>query len=1096
MSRRTKMVKTSVSTVKTFFFRESGVMRSSIIAILAALFAVMAGATASSAAGRLFFTTIVERNDTGEPQVVAEWGAFDGELPAEISFFRLYRSDNGGSFDQVAELPFEVASVSDLEKLAASDTAERFGALLLDLVRISEDMDPPGPEIDETNFADFLYNLLSESGTYFDPLRAMLLTRGHLAAARGQGLAYIDEKVMPGVTYKYMLTAVTDSGESLPVGQSGKVDVSNITVLPVPTGLRQVRLSTCSSLRAGMDDNLIHMVWDIPVHPEELGLKALIYGYDIFWTDTDRGMVDFRDGVPPGFHRVNPAPVLASGPPPSEGPDSFLAVDSAENHTEGPAWKRGQAYYYYLVSKDIAGHYCGPVPGVRLEVVDATPPHAVWDAHSQEIAETDPATGVTTSRLAVVWDQHNSTNFVRSYGSTRLICSASEKEVCFVNQDETCDRATPRCADLDVENYLVFRFDSPQAASEWSTDSDGDHWPDDIEESKGTDPCDATSTPSGDPPELAAIINPDDASYYRDISPTHRQMVFVDSAVTPDNHVYWYRIVAVDSQGNQSPLSPPIRGVLYDRTQPDPRAQIKFPICNYSATFDNDCGESPDGETLLTIKDNTGDAASFAFFQLCIMHDIQRRRKLAEGDIREGKGFITYRMLEQYECYAPECGDKFQSWFAVRLYNSEGDMLAETNPFALEYLCYFGGCVILDKSCREVTWNTPNFVPKPPVKVCVNLDEGETARIYYQTPQGMSPFITFDPAPSSGQYCKILDRIEGIAPADLCIGVRVFSQNHVGSVMKFLGCLELHAESGEPLPAPVLSPVEPVEEGGRYLRLMWSEPAAGVGSFIVEIKKKNHKEYKSLWGLEQDDASRFIHLDQIQASELGEEFCYRVRALSTDLKASDWSNEQCGKWLVGEQPYLAWPPVAEPEKPASRISAFYLYSYDEERPVLVLSPDISDAIEVNDRCRFRTCDIPDSESKQSCFYDNPLEFYNCPACSYVRSQIIANNFIVYRQEEGHDFVQVSPLVETIHCRVEDHGEIVDILHDPFVFMLNVEPGTVKGVDDPSIGAGVRILFKDRYPFRGGTIIRYKLLQMDSATGEPVKEYTSNWVDIP
>ncbi len=1087
---------TSVSTVKKCF-RESAIMRSPFIAILMALFAVLSGATAASAAGRLFFTTIVEKNDAGDPQVVAEWGALDGELPAEISSFRLYRSEDGGSFVLVAELPFTLSSVSELESLASSDTAERFGALLSDLARISADMEPPGPDIDETNFADFLYSLLLPSSPYFDPLRAMLLTRAHLAAARGQGLAFIDTKVEPGVTYKYMLTAVTGSGESLPVGQSGAVNVSNITVLPAPTGLRQVRLSACSPLRGGMDDNLIHMVWDLPVRPEEIGLRALIYGYDIYWTDSDRGSVDFRDGVPPGFHKVNPAPVLASGPPPSEGPDSYLAVDSAENHTEGPEWKSGQAYYYYLVSKDIAGHYCGPVPAVRLVVVDATPPHAVWDAHSMEIADTNASTGKTTSRLAIVWDQHNSANFVRSFGSSRVICSASAKEVCYVNSDETCDSATPRCTDLDVENYLVFRFDSPDAASQWGTDSDGDHWPDDIEEASGTDPCDATSTPGGEPPELAAIISPDDASYYRDISPSHRQMVFVDSAVAPDNHVYWYRIVAVDNSGNQSPLSPPIRGVLYDRTQPEPNAKIKIPFCYYEAVIDRRCDDDPDGETLLVLKDMTGDAASFSFFQVCSQDDIRRWRKLADGKMQNGTAFITYRMLEQYQCQAPECGYKFQSDFVVRFYDSQGNVLTDTPPFSLETLCYFAGCVNLYKTCEEGTLNSPNFVPKLPVKVCVDLDEGESARVYYQTPSGMSPFYTFDPVGASGQYCQLLDRIEGIAPADLCLGVRVFSKNHVGSVMKFLGCLELHSASGEPLPAPVLSPVEAVEEGGqRYLRLMWSEPAAGVGSFIVEIRNKDHKEYQSLWGLEQDEASRYVHLDQIMTSEIGKEFCYRVRALSTDLQATEWSNEQCGKWEVGEHEYLPWPPVAEPQKPSQQLGAFYMQSYEEERPVLVLSPDISGAIQVDERCGFRTCYIPDSQSKQACFSDEPLELYNCPACSYVRSQIIADNFIVYRQEEGHDFVQVSPLIETVYCRVEDHGEILNLLHDPFIFMLNVVPDTVTGVDDPYIGSGLRILFKDRYPFRGGSRIRYKLLQMDRATGEPVKEYTSNWVVIP
>ena len=1082
------------SGTETTDIREIFAMRRSNIAVLTALLFMLLFAVDSMAAGRLYFTTLVERNDAGDPQVIAEWGALDGELPAEIQSFRLYRSEDGGSFTQIADLPFALVSVAELRELASSDTVARFSLLLSELGRISEDMVPPGPEIDESNFAPFLHDLLDRDSELFDPMRAMLLTRAHLAAARGQGLGFIDRDVAPGSIYRYMLTAVTAGGESLPVGQSDKVNPAVETVLPAPQGLRQVRLATCSNLRAGMDDDLIHMVWDLPLRPEDLGLKALIYGYDLFWAATDMGTVDFRDGVPSGLHRVNPAPVLAAGPPPAEGPDSFLAMDSAENHTEGPEWKRGQAFYYYLVSRDIAGHYCGPVPAVRLYVVDAMPPRGVWNAHSEEIAETDPSTGATVSRLALVWDQHNSTNFVRSYGTNRVICSASEKEVCYVNQDETCTGSTPRCVDLDVENYLVFRFASPQAASGWGTDSDGDHWPDDIEEEQGTDPCDATSKPAGEPSELAAIISPDDASHYRDITPVHREMIFVDSAVTPDNHVYWYRIIATDSQGNQSPLSPPIRGVLYDRTQPDPDAGLYHQYCLYSATFNKDCDAQP-AETLLLLYDRTGDAASFKLFQVCTGRKA-KYRMLTSGSVQDGKALVTWEMLERFECDIPDCGDKEERGFVVRFYDASGKVLAETDQFNMEYFCYFAGCVTLEKTCRTVQWNTPEYVPLSPVQVCVNLQEGEMARVYYQTPTGMSPFMTFDPAPSTDQYCEILDNIEGIVPADICLGVRVFSQNHVGSIMKFLGCLELHAQSGEPLPAPVLSPVEAVEEGSsHFLRLMWSEPAAGVGSFIVEVSGSDGTEYQSLWGVEQDDASRFIHLDQIMSPDIGKEFCYRVRALSSDLKASDWSNRECGKWEIAEQPYLPWPPVAEPDN-GGQIGAFYLKSYMEERPVLVLSPDLNTSIDLEGRCDFRTCEIQDSQAKESCFTDRTLEFIFCPACSYIRTQMVVNNFIVYRQEEGRDFVQVSPLVETVHCWVEDHGEIVDKLHDPFIFLLDVQAGTVQGVSDTSIGSGVRILFKDRYPFRGGTTVRYKVVEMNQATGEPEREYTSNWVNIP
>ncbi len=1055
------------------------------------LLAVFHGTPATAASGKMLFTALVEHPDGASPQVILEWGPLEGAIPAEIAQFKLYRETGGTGYQLIAEIPRQLAVVEVLASLLQSDEPWRTEALVHDLDRHSRSKG--GGPVTTANAAAYLHQLLDTSLPDHDPLVTMLLTRAHLSAARGQGLAYIDSTVNSSSTYSYILTAVANNTESKPIGEINGVQPATETVLPAPTGLAQVRLETCSALGGGKDDNAIHMTWDVPSAPQDLALKAVTYGYDLFWSENDEGTLDLRSGIPAQLHRVNQEPVVAAGPPPAEGPNSFLAKDGPENHTSGPAWIRGQQYWYYLAVRDISSHYCGPVTPVQMTVVDAMPPQAVWNAHSQEIK--DPADD-TMPQLALVWDAPDPVNFARYYKDSRTFCSSGAHEICWVDAGKSCETDTPHCADLAVDHYLVFRFDSPQDAAAWGQDSDGDLWPDAIENNpiNLTDSCNPADYPSGTLP-LAATINPGDPAYQRWLNDSHRQMFYIDTSVAADNKVHWYRVLAVDAQGNQSPLSPPLRGVLYDRSQPNPSAEIRSQKCSYSINK-GECGVEPGELDTFILRDLTGgDATRYGVFMHCDGETGIFDQLLATGDLdQEGIARISWDVFPlDSECQLIGCYGNSEIF--VRYYDSNGQILATSDPLNLGTICAYNGCWPLDKYCRWLPPDT-SIIPilNDPIQICVELEAEESARGYHQTPSGMSPFYTFPTTAASGTFCHTFDDLAGLAPADICLGVRTFSANHVGSRMLYLGCMELHAKDKQPPPAPLLNPAEPVtREGETFFDLHWSMPVAGIGSYIVRIQGSDGDSYQSLWDVQQDDMGLYPYSWPVDTPWDGQEWCFQIRALSTDMLAGDWSNLQCATWQETPAENLPWPPVAEPEVNGT-LGAFYLKTGADDQPVLVLSEALTDQTRF-----FPHCDqLPDciADSSESCLRTEEFSFWNCPVCDFIGQSLPATSFIVYRQESGHDFVQVSPLVEGFHCT--GHGspqEYESLLHDPFIAFMDVDDSVIHGVDDPvGIGRGVRVLFKDRYPFAGSSQVRYKLVTIDPVTGEPLKVMTSNWVN--
>ncbi|MBU0481066.1 MAG: hypothetical protein KKG47_08190 [Proteobacteria bacterium] len=1096
---------------------------------LVALFGIVTRQEAL-AADRLYFVSVVERSPvTNNLRVLLEWGALEGSIPGEIKGFRLYRA-TGGEYENLVTankgtIPAGLVDDTTLRSIALRDNdAEPYLKLLTTLNHMSvngvPNDAPLGPTITGADFHTYVHALLDPASPQFDPLKRMLLMRQFPHLAMAAGLAFVDETVTPGNTYQYMLTAVDiNDVESLPIGQTEPIviDGSTETVLPAPQGLRQVEVNDCSSIRKGIDDLMIYLNWDVPARPQDIGHNVLVYGYDVFWAESDLGAVDLRQGIPAGLNRLNDQPIIVAGAAPATGSDSFLTRDDGKSHTTGPKWRRGQKFYYYLAALDISGHYSETSAPVEATVVDGIAPPMVWNVHTEEVTQLIDTNGSQTSepRLAIAFDQINPVNYARFYGAGKNICSSDATEVCYTRGEESCgDPAKVRCVDLDVLEYRIFRFASPEEASQWGDDMDGDLWPDDQEKALGFDACNANDKPAGDPAAYVKTISQNDPVSQHAIAPEHIQMNSIDYAMQPDDHVYWYKIVAVDQNFNSSPVSPPIRAVLYNRSQPTPNATLE--VCSgYQVDHTADMIEQVPGDSLVLV-DETGLAASFAIYERCTGTSHQEPASLVIHGSTTGRvTHIDKKVLSRIGCAYAAC-----SSFAVYFYDRNGSQVGVSPSFYMDgtNLCTesFYGTITLQETCTSWGLSKPGLVNEGPSRVCVDLGAGESARIYHRIGDSMSPFLSVpQQGATGGNVCENIPVLEGLSSAELCLGVRAFSSNHVGSAMRYLDCQELPAAAPEPektIPAPMMEGVYSKEEQGTgtpYFELRWAAPGEGAALFVLAVKGQDDTRYKTIWDAAQDESGQFVYQYSLdQATEMGQELCFKMRSMNSAMANSDWSTEICETWTATEDPNLPWPWVREPAA-GSEFTAFYLKEGATlgGRPAIVMSRDLAATtlLTVYPLCESGTQaqQIQTCTGSGQCMDDSPDEFRLPCATLCDTLQPALKSFIVYRQEEGRDFVQVSPLINRFAClRTKTYvffpmgggGEWVDqsIIQDPFLYLRNLEDTVIGGGVDPALANGVRLIFVDRYPFRSGSKARYKILAIDDRSGEIIAEHQTNW----
>lgn len=1101
--------------------------------------------SSARAASRLYFTGLVELNgQTGKPDILLNWGSLEGNLPDEIESFNLYRKTDSGDFVHLAEIPNQINQ--DLGQFISSDWNSRRFTEVLDLLNdISASQDPPGPEIIGSNFEDFLTQILSEKSPAYNPLQKWLFSRFNHNISRGMGLGFLDRDISEGSHYTYMLTALTPGGESLPIGQTGAIDPATPTFLPPPEQFEQVLVGGCSLYQKNLDDLRIHFTWQLPSAPQDISLNILTYGYDIFWSEEaiNPAAVDLNVEIPADLHPMNSKPIVIAGPAEATGSDNFLSRDDGSSHQAGPAWKRGQHYYYYIVRRDIGGHFSNlqAVIDTPVAVVDSQPPVTPWRVHTEE-AMTPVVAGTSEPQLHLVWDQINPVNYVRYFAPDRAFCSVVDGQVCMAPSTEDCaNNAGVRCVDTDAISYDIYRFSSEAEASGWGVDSDGDLWPDTIEETEATEPCDPDDFPTGEAPYQKIIsIDYDDTDFQRQLNSSHIQMVFHDPELDPTQYdkVFFYKIIARDPAGNQGPASPPIRAVLRNRVQPVADGSLYVRECDhFSTSIDPEDTTYKEEGDLLTLVDLTGEAVRWTLSNHCLGFDQQSTviTELASGAMINSRAHIKAEMIDAAYCSDIPCGG---GSFTVTFYNDRGISVVFPPPnriqssegfFSMLDLCSsFSGTVTLDGTCVWSEVRAPNRVASGSVQVCAPLVEGQAARVYQKINGRMSPAANIE-YNSGGDSCVEFTEGPGIVTSDLCLGVRIFSENHIGSAMHYLHCLEMEQVSGGALPpAPILEGIYSKEtpEGDPYFDLHWAGLLEGQTSFVIVMNDGQQSRYTTVFPSAKNNSGQFSYQLNLMPEDLSRQWCVKARLISTDMKSSPWSEELCSSWQVAEPENIGWPAMDE-RLEQGEVRAVLLKEGTEpyaRRPALILSKDLSFLMSISvcggAYCidTLQECDgssicverLPDSETGE--IYEEPAIFENLQMCSYIQPLIKIKNFIVYRQETGEDFVQVSPLIPGFSCQSYSTFVVPPLggpgtwhsyskIRDPFYSFRKLSSSAIIGQTpeganiDPAVATGPRMFYLDHYPSIAGMTVRYKIILFDPASGEPKKELTSNWLTL-
>jgi len=653
---------------------------------------------------------------------------------------------------------------------------------------------------------------------------------------------------------------------------------------------------------------------------------------------------------------------------------------------------------------------------------------------------------------------------------------------------------------------------------------DGDLWPDLQEREAGTDDCDSDSHPDGNPPEYVRSINQDDTDHQRSIGDADDfiQMIYVDESITPNNNIYWYRIIAVDKGGNQSPLSAPIRGVLFDRSQPKPdNISLQTPWCRYDTVYQSSCdgqeacSHGDESGAFLTLVDKSNSAAYYEFFQYCSDGTTNEvYRLLLKGKTTGENTCLDYKMLNPgaescYDITISTCSYDKVRGYAVRFYDTNKNFIAESDTFGIESFCSGGsGCIELIQDCRfKPIFYPGTVITQWPLKVCVNLEKGQMARIYHRTENGMSPVATMETAASSGEYCYELNDLDTIVPSDLCLGVRIFSANHVGSAMHYLPCVQTNA-GGNPPVTPLIDDVEPVEIDLKpFFTLTWGCRTEGLSAFLISMTSGEETKYLTDWALKKDDSEKFIFNVELDTEDINKKWCFQIQALDSAMQKSEWSYEQCAVWELGTPENLPWPRV---EKPGTngKLSAFILQGGDPDSlyyklPLIVISnalnSDDADDVSFN----LNETLFCSGNDETACITDGPVNVnsygYSQCLCNYLNQSLMFDSFIVYTQEEGRDYVQAGPLIEGFNCVSElTDKTCATSMHDPYIFLRDFASDSIGGGDEVSIpdSEGTRLVYLDRYPHPAGVRVRYKIAVVNKDSGELEDVYTTNWLEIP
>ena len=477
-----------------------------------------------------------------------------------------------------------------------------------------------------TNFTGAIRNKVNPASACYDSYWSVMASRLDFNVALARNRAFIDTDILASGTYSYELVGVSNEASEALLGRIDVVVNGVPDELPAAAKFEQREVARCDGPESAKDHGAVALFWNYSGSnlTERLRDALLTTGYDLYRSQTDPGGLtgtDLRtlalglghsaDGSVefPGLDRVNTRPILISGAPEP-------GADGIERDTRNVGWnppfvqyvespealaaanaQPGEERNYYLVARDFSGNY-GETAEIRVVIPDRIAPPAPWDIHT-ELDSADDSIGGLGGSFELVWDHVDVRNYYADHTHAHDYCNLEtarfDRSLIYASGDTDCQDSGLREVDLDIAKYVIYRFPSPGDAQAF-IDSDGDGRGDLVERtalpgppSGLTDPgmaCDASAWPAGAidyrVPAAPGVFEIDVASppgpgatwSLGTTSDGRQQLRWRDTdpagpaSVAHLGEVFWYAVVAVDADGNASPLSAPVRGFFPDRSRP------------------------------------------------------------------------------------------------------------------------------------------------------------------------------------------------------------------------------------------------------------------------------------------------------------------------------------------------------------------------------------------------------------------------------------------------------------------------------------------------------------------------------------------------
>lgn len=855
---------------------------------------------------------------------------------------------------------------------------------------------------------------------------------------------------------------------------------------------------------------------------------------------------DFNDALPPaGSVGWNP-PGFPTDAQASTWRATYASLVASAEVVTARGLKPAQRVCVYVAPVDRAGQI-GSTAAVATRVADFEKPPAPWDVQVEaETSSTWNGNGyVIEDTFALVWEPVEVQTTLARDGSVACNPNEASSTQRLVLASEATDCGKPdkeTRINLDVEEYLVYRFTSPREVNGFF-DTDGDGFADATERTSDLDPgtaCTESATPSG-PDAVSRLLARIPASQVEfEVGSNRRILRFQDpTPAASKDEVFWYAIASRGKNGWVGAPGAPVRGVFHDK-RPAPRPALES--ITYGSCEPTVVPFDPFYNSVVVARDLTDDArAKDGTLRLYCL------------DLPRGPYDPIARMVSGYLGAARFTLDKYNT---LRPYvrSDEENNSALLDTLALLWTSRLRAqdpCLVyaevVDVNGRVVATSDPltdlaienrdgriglNLIdgctagPPSPIEPGAVIDAPIKIGLPVGTPAEVCGDISFE---SDGQLFKLGTicgsdqytlKLPDLGGELQCYALTVTGPNKVLGMPLYLPCVK--AKTTIPPGPPSLWKLDlpPDQATGT---LSWKPPGSAIAGIIVQVEETTTGAFKTAFltpsALGPNDTfAGEIALGGLLPAGTTQQWCVKARSLSaastgdTGGMTSDWVGPLCGSRVpagTSLPSYLPWPAMPAPGVGAT-LTASYLPR--EGVPVVKVGtfdpkeiwPDSTDPDAEVGVCGPETlpdCYLnpPDNVPTDSCIAPHRNAHARCIDICGVLNKAAGGltNFMGYRQVWDAALATWGPFIQ-----------VTPVLGGPFCFFGNefasgrqkfglMDPSFIAArfATEPNAPATYELAFVDGYPHEPGTKIRYAFVRF-GPEGQIVETQFSTELQIP